>query len=360
MKTGRTLQELAVELDRQRQTKRDFIADTRRITADVVEGMPVIDITPNGHTERFSINDIAHTQIAENVGIPSRYYNRMRDSAPELWKTNVNHWLQAQPEKRLVRTLDGHMRAMLSDRFRPMDHCEVAEALLPAVLSDPTNRVESCQVTDKKFYLKVVSPRLTADVKKGDPVQAGIVISNSEVGLGALSAQLMIYRLVCTNGMIAGTQYGGMRTNHLGGKIDLGDMCSQYFSDNTKRLDNAAFFAKLSDTVRGFLSPENFQSVVKRLTESTEEKIMGDPIQAIEVVQKQANLSDGEKTGVLRHLIEGGDLSRYGIVNAITRYSQDVADYDRATELEQLGGKVLELHPYQWRAVADAGALVVR
>jgi hypothetical protein len=39
-------------------------------------------------------------------------------------------------------------------------------------------------------------------------------------------------------------------------------------------------------------------------------------------------------------------LSQWGLVNAITRTSQDVTDYDRATELERLGGVVLDMAQY--------------
>ncbi len=37
-----------------------------------------------------------------------------------------------------------------------------------------------------------------------------------------------------------------------------------------------------------------------------------------------------------------------------TRTSQDVESYDRASELEQLGGQILELAPSQWRTIAEA------
>jgi hypothetical protein len=46
---------------------------------------------------------------------------------------------------------------------------------------------------------------------------------------------------------------------------------------------------------------------------------------------------------VLRHLIVEGDLSAYGLGNAVTNYSQDVGGYDRATEFKALGGKLIEL-----------------
>ena len=48
----------------------------------------------------------------------------------------------------------------------------------------------------------------------GDIVQAGVMISNSEVGLGAVSIQPLVYRLVCTNGMIVNDM--GERRHHVG------------------------------------------------------------------------------------------------------------------------------------------------
>ena len=49
------------------------------------------------------------------------------------------------------------------------------------------------------------------------------------------------------------------------------------------------------------------------------------------------------------------DLSKWGMANSITRYSQDAdVSYDRATELEAIGGKVLDLKPSQWKSVQEA------
>ena len=55
---------------------------------------------------------------------------------------------------------------------------------------------------------------------------------------------------------------------------------------------------------------------------------------------------------MLKHLIQGGDLSAWGLGNAVTRAAQDVASYDRATEMESIGGKVIELSPAEWRTMA--------
>jgi hypothetical protein len=47
-------------------------------------------------------------------------------------------------------------------------------------------------------------------------------------------------------------------------------------------------------------------------------------------------------------------MSGYGLVNAVTQYAQYVEDYDRATELEALGGKLLDLPTRHWQEIAHA------
>lgn len=44
---------------------------------------------------------------------------------------------------------------------------------------------------------------LKLEVKPGDGIQANVCINNSEIGLDSLSVELLIYRLFCTNKMIA-------------------------------------------------------------------------------------------------------------------------------------------------------------
>ena len=55
----------------------------------------------------------------------------------------------------MVRTLDGEARAFLSERFRPMDNHDLAEAVLP-VFRDAGASVESCEITPSRMYIKGV------------------------------------------------------------------------------------------------------------------------------------------------------------------------------------------------------------
>lgn len=57
---------------------------------------------------------------------------------------------------------------------------------------------------------------------------------------------------------------------------------------------------------------------------------------------------------MLQHLVEGSDLTLYGLSNAVTRYSQDVESYDRASELEAIGYNVLSMGQSQWNRLNQA------
>jgi hypothetical protein len=82
--------------------------------------------------------------------------------------------------------------------------------------------------------------------------------------------------------------------------------------------------------------------------------LTGDPVKTVEVLASRYDLTDTERSGVLRHLITQGDLSGYGLVNAVTHFSQEVEDYDRATDFEVLGGKLIELPTEEWKGLAQA------
>ena len=68
----------------------------------------------------------------------------------------------------------------------------------------------------------------------------------------------------------------------------------------------------------------------------------------VKVASREFRITDDESTGILQHLIEGNDLTLYGLSNAVTRHSQDVESYDRATELESIGYNILTMQPTLW------------
>ncbi len=350
MKHGKTLQELAIEIVRQNSTKEDFIVDTKALTMDFNNSDEALGLNFAG--KHFPIKNTAHEQIAEKLKIPQRYYDRMMIEQPGLLRENVNTWFNSEPSRKMVRTLDGEARAFLSDKYRRIDNFEILSEVFPIIADMKGAEVKSCEITDDRMYLKVVNPRIETEVVKGDIVQSGLIISNSEVGRGSVSVQPLIYRLVCSNGMIAAD--AGIRKFHIGRINETNDDYSIFKSD-TIVADEKAFMLKLRDTIKAATDITNFNKIVAQMQSSAKEKITSTDIpEVVKLTAKDYNIRDAEQNGILDHLIRGGDLSLYGLANAVTRHAQDVESYDRSTELETIAYSIMIMPPKNWHKINNA------
>lgn len=355
MLKGVSLQDLARKIEANKGAKRDFIMDTRRITMQVpprdikVEPVarPVLEIEDTG---AFPVQPLVNTQIAERTGIPAKYYDRMLTKAPDLLATNVNAWFRINPELRMIRTINGSSRAFLSNRYQRIENEAVAEVALNVLSDLPGVQVPSCEVTDKRLYIHFVVPTVQGEVKVGDVVQAGGIISNSEVGLGAVSVSGLIWRLRCLNGAKTSDAF---RRHHVGRAVDeSGDIT---WSEDTQKADDQTVLLKVRDMVRAVVDETRFKANLARMQGlATEARIGGDPAKVVELASQRLELTEGERGGILRSLIEGGDLSAWGVVNAVTAQAHSAQSYDRAVELEAAGGRLLELAPTEWKELLQA------
>ena len=347
MQKGMLLPQFAAELMRQKEAKADFVSDTRELSLDSSLQLKV------GSIGSFSVGNLAHNQIAERLKMPVKFYDHLRSNHPDMLAFNVNELFKREPERRMVRTMDGKARAFLSDRYRIMDNAVVAETVLPLLGSLDDVEVLSAEITESRLYLQVVNKRISAEVKKGDVVQSGVIISNSEVGLGAFNVTPLVYRLVCLNGAIVNAL--GSSSYHIGKRAAAQDGAYELYRDETLLADDRAFMLKAGDLVRAAIADvRGFETIVGKWREATERSIESNPVKSVEVVAKRFQLSETERGSVLTHLIQGGDLSAYGVMNAITRSAQDSKDYDRAVELQAIGPKVIDLPTSEWKQIALA------
>lgn len=334
MKKGKTIVELANEISRQQNAKRDFLISANKMNAFVHDNKLNLGFPIDQDLFMGELTQNGHSQLGSYCDIPKKYYDKMM-SHPDLLSKNISHWLLNSNDKRMVRTLDGQVRAILSEKYRRLDNYDLAENILP-MLNDANATVESCEITDNKFYIKAITHKVQAEVKKGDVVSAGLIISNSETGHGSLAIKPLVYRLVCSNGAIANDY--SMRKYHAGKATD---MMQIEFSNETLKAEDKAFWLKVRDLVKFTLNETTFDKIVDTMRESTKIEVKS-PEQAIELVSKKYGMSDFETGGVLEHLIKGGDLTSWGLGNAVTRMAQDVYSYDRSTELEAVGFEIMQ------------------
>lgn len=367
MKTGKSLTELAQEIERQMDAKKDYIAPTTKLTA-IVEGDgsradPGVVKLQVANIGNFPINQLALRQLGEHTNIPAKYVDLMMREAPELLATNFNTWFQKNPSKRMVRTLDGNVRAVLSEKFRTLDNCDLAQAAFPAIQKLNVD-ILSMELTERRLYIKCVDKKANARIKlatghamgeghaRFDDICPAIVISNSEVGEGRLGIEAGIFTRGCTNMMIS--RQRSMSKYHVGKGIELGDSVYELLSDATKEKTDEATWAQVGDVIRGAFDKVRFDAEIAKLQGATEDAIEAGVVEVVNMAAKRFTLSDGVRSSVLTHLIKGGDLSRYGLINAITRTAEDQESYDDATDLERLGGTIVELGKNEWREIANA------
>lgn len=369
MKAGRTIQELAEEIQRQQDAKADYRAGTDKLTLlTVAEGGPY---TKAGDSElhidnigEFAVLPLAHEQIALHLGVPKTFYERLRRGVPPknnrgarpantaLLDHTVNTLLRQKPTTRLIRTIDGKARALLSNRYRMLDNFDLAEQLLP-IIGEMDSPIVEGQITDTNLYIKVLLPKIEAIVPEvGHVVQSGFLIKNSEVGRGKISVQPLVYTLACKNGMIL-PDYS-LKAFHVGKAALEMDEAYKVFTDATLAADDKAFWMKAQDVVRAAADEAKFADIVARLGEAATTAPIEDVETTVERVAKKHAFTEGESKGVLNHLAAGGNLTLYGLHSAITRMAQDVPSYDRSIELEMLGGEVALMPKTEWKALAAA------
>jgi hypothetical protein len=324
------LVELSNELKRQRVTKKDFIAPASKLTVTPLESDVILNIQETGS---YAITPNCHGQIATKLEIPQTYYEKLRTSNPALLCDNVNYWLSKENPK-LVRTLDGKARAFLSDRYKVIDNDDVFFMSI-GEMSKSAMQFFRADLTDNYLFLKAVSTTTQAEIRKGDIVQAGLMVKNSEVGLSRFTVEPFILRLVCLNGMIVSDN--SMKQTHIGRKMDEG-----IYSRDTQELNALASISGMRDIIRATLNGQTFDDTVKRLTSAAETQLENAKV-AVVNISAYNGFTEDETDNILTNFIRQADDTKYGLMNAITATAKNAETAERQVELERTANEVITL-----------------
>lgn len=366
MNAGRSLESLAAELQRQTASRKDFIAAQGAVEAVVVDDSVRIAGLPQ--LEPVTITPYAHGQLSQHLGIPKAYYDRMSTEQPTLLAANINAWFKADAgNKRMLRTLDGRVRAVLSPKFRPLDNFDLASAVLPTLI-EKNIKVVSAELTETRMYIKGILPELSDVLPDGlaygghnrigtdrGHLVAAIVISNSDIGAGTLRVEPSVFTTWCTN--LAIMQQAAMKKYHAGRRSDADADTWEVFADETRRADDAAFWLKVRDITMAAFDEGRFRAAVETFRAAGQNPIVNDDLpQVVEMAIEQLALPPATSSGILKALAAGGDLTQWGLSSAITRVAGDAGDYEMATLLERAGGDVLAMPEPVWAKLAGRAA----
>jgi hypothetical protein len=126
------------------------------------------------------------------------------------------------------------------------------------------------------------------------------------------------------------------------------------YSDEAMQADDTALYLKVRDIVRAAFNADRFAEQVQRLQSAQGDRVEK-PIAAIEVLANDYGLTELERDSVIDcFTTETDGPTRFGIVQAITAAADRVDTYDRASHLELVGGRVLNLDRKEWQTYAMA------
>jgi len=322
------LQFLIEELERQKPLKWDKKINSSHLEMVFVENQSMFYVQGE---RSFPITKSCHSQIADKLEIPFKYYHKMETESPELLVENVNTWLKKSEKDFFIRGLGESVRAFLSDRYRVIDHLDILLCTLNELQAHEAE-IEDCFLSETEMNIKVKSQKLQDFVRhRDDLIVGGLFFTNSETGHKALRVEPRMFRVKCSNGMIV--EEFKTREVHLGNGDDLYD---------------EIIYLSLRRSIRELFN--RFGEIVLMLRESTEIKI-NNPQRVINNVVEKYKLSESQKENILIAFGVEPEPDKYGITNAITLAAQKEETWEKSVELEKIGGSLISLPIEEFRSL---------
>ncbi len=353
------------EIQRQKDAKRDFTTSTQdnvRIVTAEDGGKPLkLVLLGGGGSEivgSFSISENAHRQICARLKMGWHFYQRCLEDHPDIISDNCNKLFEREPESRMVRVLDGTVRAFLSDRYFRIDNAPVietmAEHILPGVESGDL-RIMSAYAGPDKMYLKGIYTgddlaHTVAEGPNGEPrvIRPGFRASNSETGNGSLDIQGFFFDGYCTNGCVWGIQEAfTLKRRHTGHRV-LESEGYIVESPEAQKLELQAILARIGDAIKSVSNKEYVDQMAASLRRAAQTDQCQAPAGAVELAVKELDLLEVESSGILQTFLRDHDYSQFGLASAVTEQANTAESYERACELEDIGAQILTLSMRQW------------
>ncbi len=347
-----------IELVFESEKIRDFIQNLKEISANKVDMIiPASSLYINNDTLSIKNKDLnfkilpwAKRQLAWKLQIPIRFYNRLERDHPQLLNTILTTLLEKSEDRYLVRTLNGEVRAILSDKFKAYESYDIFSSVLDYAMKINKNiTFKSAYITDLFVELELVDQGRVYKIDidgKPDLYYTGISIKNSEVGYSAFEVNILLYRQICSNGLISPMFNKNFRRIHIGRKVED----EEYWNEDLIA-ENRYLINELNNLVHSAFDENNINKILEKLSEYSKQSIPSS-IKFIDASKKVLGLSEQEKDMIWQNL---ESKTRFGFINAITQTAQYFTKIENKKpserlRLEELAGELLFKEQY-WRDI---------
>jgi hypothetical protein len=301
-----TLNQVADKIDLLSKNCTDKMIPVRDITFDNLDTVRIAN-------EKFTMRHMAQQGFSYRLGIPMQYLKRCPS---DIQAYNLNHWIRKEKNDQLLFRFDGNdVRVVFTPRYTPVDNFEILEKL-DSLGYSPDTEVQ-CSVDQDFMMLSIPDGKKTFTIN-GNKMKPGITISNSEVGIAALSISAFILRLICTNGLIS-TEKESQKYKHISRRI----------------LDE---FPEIMNKVSYHLTEQK-----DRIKLSLQSPV-ADPLSTLTSFNRQFLLGKDEQDAVTWAWPQEQGETMFHIVNTYTRASQfEGLPSESAYTLQKTGGNILSM-----------------
>src|SRR5215471_666377 len=259
----------------------------------------------------WPFSDHALTQFCQKLDIPVRYFRRMPD---EMKITVANFDLRRlKGTSFFVRGKGEWVRAFLSAEYVAYNNSVIAQTA-ESLLRNGALDVKSFVLEETHMFLKIISEDI---VDREAGLKAGVMIGNSEVGMGSVSVEPFVFRKPCTNDLIVSRE--------------------KSFRHAYIHLTAHELTRRMAEAVSEGLRLAG--SVLNAFLKTREVKVV-DPVEVIRKIAEERTLSQKLTDEVVSSYLVEPESNWYGVINAFTNAAQKLAPLQRI-ELERFAGTLL-------------------
>lgn len=276
-----------------------------------------MNISFEGNT--YGISDFALSQMCSKLQVPVNYVKKCYQSGQkELGTNNLKAWLSNDDRQVFVRTYGDTVRGILSNKYSVLDSVEILD-WLQNVPQINDYLIKGAYVSPDRLHLRLISPEPLA--VPGEDLFPGVFIDNSDVGKSSVNIRFMIYKQVCTNGLVLPRQEGILfKQKH------IGILKQDFITEINKNL-------------------QAFTDLTNRATQIVEEtrKVVLSPIQverALDKVKIDTRLGETHVENLRKYMEDMYGFTQWGFINAITDVAKAFT-LDRRNELEKYAANFL-------------------
>ena len=327
----------------------DYIAPLG-VNLKAQERTPVITFSANGHLNlnmpdgMFSLHPNAVSQVAERMGIPTKYLRNLATGVE--WERQLaahllnEHSGWTQRSRVLVRSVGTEVRAILSDSYRRLNSVEIITAFVEEA-SRQGAVIADAFMSDTKVWAETILPQpFTVPTKKNGEVIifAGARFSTSDYGDGAVDMRTFLLNGACTNGMV---RESVMKQVHLGSKLPD----NLALSEETYALDTRTTVSAVRDLTAGLYSRDTIMQKAIEIQGASEIDVDFD--HELKALVRNGSLLKQEKAEVEKVLMRNdpndgvqGGATLWKLTQAITAHAREL-EPQRSRELHEISGALL-------------------